>query len=288
MARLSALRASASPLSAGSPQSPATPLRVRRGHVFVGVAVNGGIAAGVRSFRRTTGARIAMVEIYTRFGAPFPWRTLRRVTATGATPLMQWNPRGSSLPRITTGRYDSYLRHYATSVKRLGHRVVLSFGHEMNGTWNSWGAGHARPSRFVAAWRRIHNIFRRAGVRNVAWSWDPSHVGEPPRPWWPGRRYVDKIGIDGYQRPGDTFAHIFADRLASIRHFTSKPVYIAETSVAPGRHQVRQIVDLFNGVQRFHLSGFVWFDINHLERWRLEGRHAAVRAFRRAVARTRR
>jgi hypothetical protein len=290
MARLSPLGASAWLLSPDSPRSsaasPRTLPRVRRGHVFVGVAVKGGIVPGVRSFRRATGARIAMVEIYTRFGAPFPWLALHRVISTGARPLMQWNPRGSPLARIAAGRYDTYLRHYAVSVKRFGRRIVLSFGHEMNGTWNSWGAGHVRPSTFVAAWRRIHNIFTRAGVHNVTWSWDPSHVGELPRPWWPGRRYVDKIGIDGYQRPGNTFAHIFADRLASIRRFTSKPVYIAETSVAPGRHQARQIIGLFNGVQRFHLSGFVWFDINRLRTWRLEGRRAAVRAFRRAVART--
>lgn len=258
------------------------------GNVFVGVAVKGGIVSGVRSFSRATGARIAMVEIYTRFGAPFPGLASHRVTSSGARPLIQWNPRGSPLAKIAAGGYDTYLRSYAASVKRFGRQVVLSFGHEMNGSWNSWGAGHVRPSTFVAAWRRIHNVFARAGVHNVTWSWDPSHVGDLPRPWWPGPRYVDTIGIDGYQRPGQTFAQIFADRLANIRSFTSKPIYIAETSVAPSSDQARQIIGLFNGVQRFHLSGFVWFDIDHLEAWRLEGRPAAVRAFRSAVAQTNR
>ncbi len=84
----------------------------------------------------------------------------------------------------------------------------------------------------------------------------------------------------------DTFATIFAARLASIWRFTGKPVYIAETSVAPGSDQARQIIGPFNGVQRFHLGGFVWLDINRLRAWRLEGRRAAVRAFRRAVAQT--
>ncbi len=258
------------------------------GTVFVGVAVKGGIVSGVRSFSRATGARIAMVEIYTRFGAPLPGLALHRVTSTGARPLIQWNPRGVPLARIAAGGYDTYLHNYAVSVRRFGRQVVLSFGHEMNGAWNPWGAGHVRPSTFVAAWRRIHTVFARAGVHNVTWSWDPSHVGELPRPWWPGPRYVDKIGIDGYQRPGDTFAQIFAARLANIRSFTSKPIYIAETSVAPSSDQARQIIGLFHGVQQFHLSGFVWFDIDHLEAWRLEGRPGAVRAFRSAVAQTNR
>jgi beta-mannanase len=256
------------------------------GNMFVGVAVKGDIVSGVRSFSRATGARIAMVEIYTAFGAPFPQVALQQVTSTGASPLIQWNPRGVPLAKIAAGGYDTYLRSYAASVKRFGRQVVLSFGHEMNGPWNSWGAGHVSPSTFVAAWRRIHNSFARAGVHNVTWSWDPSHVGDLPRPWWPGPRYVDEIGIDGYQRAGDTFAKIFAAPLAYIRSFTGKPIYIAETSVAPSADQARQIIGLFNGVLRFHLSGFVWFNIDHLEAWRLEGRPAAVRAFRSAVAQT--
>jgi mannan endo-1,4-beta-mannosidase len=265
---------------------PRTLPAVMPGNVFVGVAVKGGIVSGVQTFSRATGARIAMVEIYTGFGERFPWLALNQVASTGATPLIQWNPRGSSVARIAAGGYRSYLRHYAASAKRFGRQVVLSFGHEMNGTWNPWGAGHVSPSTFVTAWRRIHYVFAHAGVHNVTWSWDPSHVGALPRPWWPGTRYVDEIGIDGYQRPGDTFAKIFAGPIADIRRFTSKPIYIAETAVAPGADQARQIIGLFNGVQQYHLTGFVWFDIDHLEAWRLEGRPAAVRAFRSAVAQT--
>jgi glycosyl hydrolase family 26 len=265
--------------------SPPLP-HVMSGSVSIGVAVKGGIVSGVRSFAQATGARIAMVEIYNRFGAPFPAVPLHQVASTGATPLLQWNPRSSPLYKIANGAYDTYLRHWATAVKRFGRQVVLSFGHEMNGTWNPWGAGHVSSSTFVDAWRRIHNVFSQAGVHNVTWSWDPSHVGDLPEPWWPGRRYVDKIGIDGYLRPGQTFAQEFAYRLANIRSFTSKPIYIAETAVAPSSDQASQIIGLFNGVQQYHLSGFVWFNIDHLDAWHLEGRTTAVLAFRNAVAQT--
>ena len=291
-------RSSAKPSPSPSPSHRAKPSHHKRkrhsralprlmsGSVSVGVAVKGGIVSGVRSFAQATGARIAMVEIYAPFGGPFPGVSLHAVASTGATPLLQWNPRSSPLYKIATGGYDRYLRRWATEVKRFGRQVVLSFGHEMNGTWNPWGAGHVSPTTFVAAWRRIHNAFAQAGVHNVSWSWDPSHVGALPAPWWPGRRYVDKIGIDGYLRPGNTFAQIFAYRIANIRSFTSKPIYIAETAVAPSSDQASQIIGLFNGVQRFHLRGFVWFNIDHLAAWHLEGRTAAVRAFRNAVAQT--
>jgi hypothetical protein len=257
---------------------------VAAGNVFVGVAVKGGIVSGVRSFSNATGAHMAMVELYAGFGSPFPSLEAHRVISVGSTPFIQWNPRKAPISQIASGKYDSYVRKYAGEVKSFGSQIIFSFGHEMNGSWAQWGAGHASPAQFVAAWRRIHNIFASAHVRNVSWSWDPSHTGDPPHPWWPGNGYVDRIGIDGYQRAGQSFAQIFASRLADIRSFTGRPIFIAETSVAPGPDQASQIADLFNGVEQYHLSGFVWFDINHLEPWRLEGRPTAVRAFRQSVA----
>jgi Glycosyl hydrolase family 26 len=264
--------------------SPGHPRTMSAGHVFVGVAVKGPIEPAVQSFSQATGVHMALVELYGSFGGAFPQLEASRVTALGSTPFLQWNPRHAPVGQIAAGKYDTYVRQYAQAVKAFGHSVVLSFGHEMNGSWNRWGAGHARPAKFVAAWRRIHTIFARQHVPNVSWSWDPSHTAAAPGPWWPGAAYVDRIGIDGYQRSGQTFADIFASRLAYIRSFTSKPIFIAETSVAPGPGQAGQIRGLFDGVRQYHLSGFVWFDIDHLEPWRLEGRPTAVRAFRRSVA----
>ena len=268
----------------GSPPPAPSGGRVLTGHVFVGVAVKGAIASSVRTFSAVTRAHMALVEFYTPFGSPLPQQEAAQVVALGSTPFIQWNPSRAPLSSIAAGNYDGYVRRYATAVKAFGHHVVLSFGHEMNGAWSRWGSTHATPAQFVAAWRRIHNIFAKQHVRNVTWSWDPSHVGADPRPWWPGAAYVDWIGIDGYQRPGQTFADQFAERLALIRSFASKPIFIAETGVAPSPGAPNQVIALFNGVIRYHLSGFVWFDVNRLEQWRLEGRTAAIRAFRNSVA----
>jgi hypothetical protein len=257
---------------------------VTEAHIFVGVAVRGSIVSGVDSFSHATGAHISLVEIYAAFGASFPQAEARRATSVGASPLLQWDPKRVPVGQIAAGNYNSYVRHYADAVKAFGHYIVLSFGHEMNGSWNNWGAGHVSPATFVTAWHRIHNIFAKQHVTNVSWSWDPSHTADEPHPWWPGPAYVDQIGIDGYQRPGQTFADIFASRLADIRGFASKPIYIAETSVAPSAGQARQVRGLFDGVWHYHLSGFVWFDIDGLEAWRLEGRPAAIRAFRSSVS----
>ena len=114
------------------------------------------------------------------------------------------------------GDSDSYLRFYATSIKTFGARVVLSFGHEMNGYWYSWANTHTPPAVFVAAWRHIVTIFREVGADNVIWLWtvnviDAQHGKIPgPAPWWPGSAYVNWVGIDGYYfKPSWRFVSLF-------------------------------------------------------------------------------
>lgn len=254
------------------------------GNGFVGVAVNGPLGPAVSSFARTAGIHPALVELYGAFGAPFPQDLAGQVVGAGSTPFLQWNPRKAPLSQIAAGQYDGYIRSYARQIKSFGHAIVLSFAHEMNGNWYSWGRQSATPAQFIGAWRRIHTIFAHQHVSNVTWSWDPSHTGAPANPWWPGNAFVDRIGIDGYLRNGQTFAQIFQQQLANIRQVTNRPIFIAETSVAPGRGQGNQVASLFQGVSQYHLMGFVWFDINRLEPWRLEGRPVAIRAFRKSAA----
>lgn len=253
------------------------------GGKFVGVAVNAPITQAVTFFRQATDVRPAVVEFYTAFGSPFPGREARQAESEGAVPLVQLNPRHVPLYEIAAGQYDRYLRHYARAIRAFKCSVLLSFGHEMNGSWYRWSRPYASPAQFIAAWRRIHDVFASSRVTNVTWSWDPSHGGSPARQWWPGARYVDWVGIDGYQRPGQTFSGVFGRQLRNIRSFTYKPIFIAETAVAPGPEQTHQITGLFDALSQYHLLGLVWFNVNRLEPWRLNDRSAAIDAFRRSA-----
>jgi glycosyl hydrolase family 26 len=254
-------------------------------HRFIGVAPGAPFMGAVQSFARAVGIHPAVVELYTGFKSPFPRKLAGQVVGYGSVPLIQWNPRGAPVKNIGKGMWDTYLSQFALAVKAFGHPIILSFGHEMNGSWSRWSRPFTTPWQFRRAWRRIHNIFTSHGVRNVTWSWDPSHGGTSARPWWPGSRFVDRIGIDGYFRHGQTFKEIFRRQLRIIRGFTSKPVYIAETAVARGPGQARQVVGIFHGIRRYHIAGFVWFDINRLEKWRIEHRRWAIHAFRKCTHR---
>jgi mannan endo-1,4-beta-mannosidase len=247
---------------------------------FVGIAINPPITAAIRSFATTVGVHPAIVEYYDSFGSPFQKEEARQAVASGALPFIQLNPRHAPPARIAEGAYDAYLHKFAASVKEFKCPVVLSFGHEMNGSWYPWGRPRTTPAQFIAAWRRIHDIFAREHVTNVTWAWDPDRAGSPASEWWPGSSYVNWIGLDGYERPGQTFIQIFHRQLDIISRFTRKPVFIAETGVAPSPGQAKQISALFDAENHYHLAGLVWFNINRLEPWRLQGHPAAIKAFR--------
>ena len=242
--------------------------------------------AGVTAFTRATGVRPKLVVYYSGWLEPFRTGFATTVANHGAVPLVQIDPTDVSISAIADGRYDAYLTSYARAVRAYRDPVILSFGHEMNGTWYSWGYQHTSPVVFVAAWRHIVTLFRALGTRNVTWLWTitiikTQHGKIPgPSPWWPGSSYVTWVGIDGYYlEPSSQFVPIFGPTIAAARELTGDPILIAETSVIPAAVQPEKIADLFAGIHTYGLLGFVWFDDVASHDYRLRS-PAAIAAFR--------
>jgi beta-mannanase len=262
---------------------------------FAGIAVNNDISQRATAFGHMTGARIRVVEFYNPFPGQFQAAEAQQTINLGALPLIQLNPRHASMADVVAGRYDADIKNYARAVKAFACHIMLSIGHEMNGWWYPWGLPRTQPSVFIAAWQHIHNIFAAEGATNVIWSWDPSHqyaqfksgkAASLASEWYPGDRYVDWVGLDGYLNPGQNFREVFSHQLASIASVAgSKPVYLAETGVAPNTHEIRQMDDLFAGIKRNHIAGLIWFDQNAKQKWELQRRPAAQAEYRKQVAR---
>ena len=100
---------------------------------------------GVTSFRHVTGVRPDVVMYYSGWYESFPKSFATTAAENGAVPFVQIDPTGVSVAAIASGRYDGYLSSYAEAVRAYRHPVILSFGHEMNGTWYSWGFGRTSP-----------------------------------------------------------------------------------------------------------------------------------------------
>jgi hypothetical protein len=262
---------------------------------YVGVALTHMSQDHLSGFEQATGLDPGIVENYQAFGQPFPSTWAGTLLAQGILPLIQLQPRGFDLGAIAAGRYDSYLSQYAAAVRALGAPVALSFGHEMNGSWNRWGYRHASPGVFVAAWRHIHQVFAAVGARKVIWVWTVVRIRDSPgdrtvapnpRPWWPGGAYVSWIGLDIYYfSPNVTFRREFVPTITAVRSFTDDPVLLTETAVPDQSGQVRQIADLFAGARASGLLGVIWYNEDALHTWRLDdSRRAAIAAFRRGAA----
>jgi hypothetical protein len=242
----------------------------------------------VTEFTSATGVKPRIVVYYSPWQDPFSTSYAQAAWQHDAYVLVQLQPNGVTLTSIAAGGSDAYLRSYADAVVAFGHPVILSFGHEMNGNWYSWGYGHASPATFVAAWRHVVRVFRAAGATNVTWLWAvnaiqgaSSAIGQ----WWPGAAWVDWTGIDGYYfGSADTFSSVFSPTIADIRSFSTAPLLIAETAVGTTARRVSQISALFAGVRAENLAGVVWFDeaqdagLYH-QNWRLEDDPAALAAF---------
>lgn len=279
------LAKSVSPGSADPPATPSAGALATPGR-YLGVYAPGvpESYAGVQAFAAATGVRPGVVVYYGGWLERFQAKFAAMAATHGAAPLVQIDPGGINLKAITFGYYDAYLRSYASAVKAFGDRVILSFGHEMNGTWYSWGYRHTSPTVFVAAWRHIVTVFRAAGVRNVTWLWTINisqcrcHI-DPPARWWPGSSYVNWVGIDGYYyKPSWKFASLFGPTIKAVRALTLDPILISETA-APAAIQPAKIHDLFRGIHAYGLLGFVWFDANKRQNWRISS-PAAFAAFR--------
>jgi mannan endo-1,4-beta-mannosidase len=270
----------------------AHPLSTR--HPYMGVFKAGAIASytPVTSFANLVGRQPSILLYYSGWNDPFQFRFADEAAAHHAVPFVQMMPKGQAMSSVAAGKYDRYLDSYARSVRAYGQPVIISFAPEANGWWYNWGFGHTDPAQWIAAWRHVVTVFQQQGATNVTWMWTINRGGGPTGPvqdWWPGARYVNWVGIDGYYfRKGDNFDGLYGPTIRAVHHFTSDPVFLSEIGIGQVTGQATGIPNLFAGIRKYHLLGLLWFDVDqhagiYHQDWRLEGNPAAVAAYRRGV-----
>jgi mannan endo-1,4-beta-mannosidase len=230
---------------------------------------------------------------YLAWGTSFDRQAVTTAWSYGAMYYLAWEPYDTSAQAIASGQSDRYITKFADAVRALNLPVAISFGHEMNGNWYPWGTDQTSASAFVAAWRHIHNLFIQAGASNVIWVWNPNIINPVPQvqlePYWPGDAYVDWVGVTGYFPTSgpETFATLYGPTLTEIRHFTTKPVIIAETSVETGPSDIQALHSLVAGVKhRPNVLGFIWFDFDKDGvDWQIESRPTVRDAMAADIAR---
>jgi len=249
------------------------------------------------------------VMFYRDLGRPFPQAQVETIRERGATPIVslelwQWmtGREGNYLHAINRGEWDDFFRRWGEQARADGGRVLLRFGFEMNGDWFTWSGD---PDAYVAAWRRAHGLVNAA---NVEWVWAPNVVGVPDTPengmhrYYPGGRFVDWVGVDGYNFGDDhdewhtwrSFEAIFDGIIREFeRRYPGKPFMVAETGSAPGPRRDAWIRDAHAYLgTRPYVKALVWFHYDKRREnepdWRIDASPESLRAFNETFARPRR
>jgi mannan endo-1,4-beta-mannosidase len=206
------------------------------------------------------------------------------------------------LDRVVAGEFDDYLRRYAESVRDAGVPIMLRPFHEMNGFWYPWGGtvNSNEPSDVVAAWRHVHDLFEDVGAEGVTWVWSVNHRSLPDTPanqveaYWPGREYVDWIGVSGFNfgttsevSTWRSLEEVVGDVLDTVADY-DLPVILAEAAtVHDGGDEGRWIREAFDWLLREQpkVDAVVWFErrVGDVRDFRVTSSVDALSAFREVV-----
>lgn len=287
------------------------------------------IDASLAEFARLVGKRPALLKTFHALGedfAPSSWvgGLMKRVNAAGSTNYVALDlrfpgaPGRNLLDAIVAGRADAHVRDLARDMKALGFTILVSPGWEMNGRWNDYAwQGHANggerggPAKYVAAYRRVVDIFRREGATNVKWVFSPNvgnaftyqSTGSAHWNWYghyyPGDAYVDYLGPHGYNGAtlwGGSYQHFEsmfngsgADQLLSDmeRRYPRKKIIIGEyaTEEVRGRDKGEWIAQAYETMRRHpNVVGAIWFHMDKETDWRINSSRSALNAYRTAMA----
>jgi hypothetical protein len=237
----------------------------------------------------------------------FPTSPLESIRQHGSIPVLSWSSQSIpstkvepdfQLSDVISGRYDSYIREFATAAKAWNHPFFLRFNWEMNGNWFPWheGVNGNQAGESVKAWRYVHDIFIAVGVTNVTWVWCPNieYSGSTSlASLYPGDAYVDWTGIDGYNwgtnpaKPDKwkSFETIYKPTYRKIVETIApgKPMMIGEVaSTEYGGSKAAWIKDMLAKIPADYkqIRAVLWFDkFDSSMDWPVETSSSATTAF---------
>jgi Glycosyl hydrolase family 26 len=194
----------------------ATPAASRRdagsGPIILG-APGGVIPVPATTYRATEsklGRKLAAIRMYAHWDTPFPDATSTWARNGGRLVLLSVQSgtmHGAVVPYRDIAAaapgapvYGAIVR-WANAVKAFRAPIFFTFNHEPEGVRSD---RNGTAQEYIAAWRRIVDVFRQQAVRNArymfiatAHGFGPDSARQAAR-YYPGDAYIDAIGADAY------------------------------------------------------------------------------------------
>ncbi len=275
---------------------------------YVGAFAEGlqGSLNTIKDFEELIGKKLATVMWYCDFTSPFPRDNCEMLIKNDYIPHITWEPwywndhSKVKLQDIVDGKWDTYITGWAKEIKDYGKPLMIRWGHEMNSDWYPWSVGKPENTAelYIKAYRQVHDIFTKLGVKNVQWIWCPNNFSYPNTPdndpikMYPGDEYVDWIGIDGYNfgtQYGEwmSFSELyFAIYTKLVENFPKKPIIIGEfASGTEGGDKAKWILNMGETIEKYYknIKAFIWFHISKEQKWEVDSSIESVKAFRKIM-----
>ncbi len=184
---------------------------------YLGCGSEDSSCQSMEGFNQATGKNHAMfmkyVDIADSQNAAI-WDWAQDVKHNGAIPVFMYDPYGG-LNSIDNAKVE----YFATKCKELDSRVLIIFGHEMNGNWYAWGQ---KPADYIARFKQVAEIFHRIAPRaemcwvpnqNWGYPWGGTDHGDGYTEYYPSGsgtygEYVDWVGLVFYDKDYDETNHV--------------------------------------------------------------------------------
>jgi hypothetical protein len=269
----------------------------------------------VTKFEEGAKKKVSMVQFFQPFANcnpgcsfyKFPTSPMESIRTHGSIPVLSWSSQSIpsmkdepdfQLSDVISGRYDTYIREFATQAKSWNHPFFLRFNWEMNGRWFPWheGVNGNQAGESVRAWRHVHDIFTAVGSTNATWVWCPNaeYSGSTSlASLYPGDSYVDWTCVDGYNwgtnpaKPDKwkSFDQVYKPTYQKIVETIApgKPMMIGEVaSTEYGGSKATWIKDMLAKIPADYpqIRALLWFDkFDSNMDWPVETSSSAASAF---------
>jgi mannan endo-1,4-beta-mannosidase len=291
---------------------PSSTRRVMFGAYVEGMAED---PSRLSDFEQLVGRQAQIASYYSGYGAVFPGATAKRLAEGGRrTVLVSWDPGRTRFSEWASGAHDDYLDQIVAAARDYPYDIYVRPWPEMNGDWAQFQPTPEgdRPyggtyDEFKAAWRHVVGYVRGHGATNVRWVFNPASdvypATTPVARVWPGTRYVDVLGIDGFNWGHDrswgrwlSFREIFTPmytRLTDLHptapvwicEFGSKEPRVNDGAPADATHSKRDWLYRAFNVDGFpRIEAMVYFHVRKERDWRVTSSRAALRGARQALS----